>query len=111
MGRVVFCDDDEATGYFVEAMHDPGTQIAIDAGESGEAVQQRVDQCSSIALILGGTGASVDHHSSRLVDDGEIVVLVDDIEWDVFSKGAHFWTMDFAENFDVLIANKTERRL
>jgi hypothetical protein len=35
----------------------------------------------------GGAGSGVDHHAGGFVDDGEVLVFVEDLEGDVFGDG------------------------
>ena len=53
-------------------------------------VEQGIDQRTAIALIFGGAGAGVDHHPGRFVDDGEIVVFVEDVDRNFFGDGAQW---------------------
>ncbi len=49
--------------------------------------EERVDEGAAVALVVGGAGAGVDHHAGGLVDDGEVLVFVEDVEGDVFGDG------------------------
>ena len=87
MGAVVFGDEDEAAGVFVEAMDDAGAEIAADVGEFGEVEEERVDEGAAIAGVVGGASSGVNHHAGGLVDDGEVLVFVEDVEGDVLGDG------------------------
>ena len=87
VGAVVFGDEDEAAGELVEAMDDAGAEVAADVGELGEVEEERVDEGAAVAGVVGGAGAGVDHHAGGLVDDGEVLVFVEDVEGDVFGDG------------------------
>ena len=54
--------------------------------ELAEVVKQRVDQRAAVALVVGAAGAGVDHHAGGFVDDGEVLVLEEDVEGDVLGK-------------------------
>ena len=56
-------------------MHDAGPQLAADAAQVGDVMQQRVDQRARRVA-----GAGVHDHARRLVDDDDIRVLVQDLE-------------------------------
>jgi hypothetical protein len=93
VGRVVFGDEDKAAGLLVEAMDDAGAQVASDVGEFGEVKEEGVDEGALVARVGfaacegGGAGSGVDHHAGGFVDDGEVLVLVEDFERDVFGDG------------------------
>ncbi|MNU02799.1 hypothetical protein D3C72_2466160 [compost metagenome] len=44
--------------------------------------QQRIDQ-----RAIRRAGSGVDHHTDGLVDDNELVVLIEDVERDIFGMG------------------------
>src|SRR5271166_538420 len=111
MSFVVLCDHYEAAGFFVEAMHDARARVATDRGQRGEMMQQGIDQRATIALVVGGSGSGVDHHAGRLVDNGEIVVFVEDVEGDFLGDGSERSTLSGAEDRDALAAAQLEGRL
>ena len=87
VGAVVFGDEDEAAGELVKAVYDAGAQVASNVGEFGEVEEECVDEGAAIAGVVGGTGSGVDHHAGGLVDDGEVLVFVEDVEGDVLGDG------------------------
>ena len=87
MRLIIFSDHDEAAGFFIETMDDAGPEFSSYSREGREVMQQGVDQRSTIALIVGGAGASVHHHACRLVDDRQIIILVQDVERNLFRNG------------------------
>jgi hypothetical protein len=98
MGAVIFGDEDQAAGLFVEAMDDTGAEIATDVGEFVEVEEQSVDESAAVASVSAvqghGAGSGVNHHAGGLVDDGEVRVFVDDVEGDVFRgcvEGSWLW--------------------
>ena len=88
MREIVFGDDEQAAGVAVQAVHDAGAQRAADSGESGEAVQQSIDQGAAVAGGVLRAGSGVDHHSGGLIDDRKVVVFIDDVQLDGLGKGA-----------------------
>ena len=56
-------------------MYDAGTKLPVDAAQMVEAKQKRIDERS---LVIAASG--VYRHALWLVDDGDVLVLVDDIE-------------------------------
>ena len=86
VGAVVFGDEDEAAGLLVEAMDDAGAEVAADVGELVEVEEEGVDEGAAVAGVVGGAGSGVDHHAGGLVDDGEVLVFVEDVEGDVFGR-------------------------
>jgi hypothetical protein len=69
----------------VETMDDAGAKVAADVGEVVEVVEQGVDESATVASVVGRSGARVDHHAGRLVDDGQVLVLMENVEGNVFS--------------------------
>src|SRR5579871_1060649 len=106
VGAVVFGDKNNAAGLLIEAVDDAGAEVAADAGELVEVVEKGVDEGAVVAGIVGGAGAGVDHHASGLVDDGEVLVFVEDLEGDVLGKGVEGRRVWGAFNLDLLAAVK-----
>ena len=73
MGQVGLGDDDESRGLPVEAMDDAGAALGP-AGERGAARHERVDEG-----VVPVTRRRMHHQSGRLVDDGQILILVHDL--------------------------------
>src|SRR5262249_37723924 len=111
MREIVLGDDDQATGGFVETMNDAGPKFAADLGKMAETVQQRVDQRATIAFVIRGTGTSVHHHAGGLVDDGEVVVFIDNVKRNIFGGCAERRWRSGTENFNLLAAAQAQRRL
>src|SRR5271165_6231916 len=80
VSSVVAGDDNESAGLFVEAMDDAWAQRAPSGRKLLVVAEKRVHQCAAVAGVFGGSRPGVDHHSSRLVDDGEGGILVDNVE-------------------------------
>jgi hypothetical protein len=51
VSAVVFGDEDEAAGLFVEAMDDPGAEVATYVGEFVEVEEERVDEGAAVAGV------------------------------------------------------------
>jgi hypothetical protein len=111
MGFIVFGDDDQSAGFFVEAVHDSGTKFAPYSGQTREMMQQSIHQRAAIVIAFGWARADVDHHSRRLVDYGEIVIFVADVEWDIFGYRAQRRTLSATEHADALTSAQFERSL
>ena len=79
---VVLRHDHHARRAFVEAMHDAGAQLAADAAEIGDVMEQRVDQRARVV-----PGARMHHHAGRLVDDDDVGVLVEDVDREILGGG------------------------
>src|SRR6516165_6739381 len=72
-------------------------------------VQQCIDQGATIAIVIGGAGASVHHHAGGLVDDGNIVVLVHDLKRNIFGDSAYWLALGGAKNLHSFVAAQAER--
>ena len=77
MGRLVLCNDDEAGGVLVQAVHYACAQRASDALQPGVEGRQCVGEC-----VAPVAGAGVHDEPRGLVDDQEVVVLVLQVEWE-----------------------------
>ena len=87
----------------------PG-RVAGGGGEFlAEVEEQRVDE--GAAVVVERAGAGVHHHARSLVDDREVVVLVDDVEREVFGFGAKGGGLGIAFDVDLLAAAKLVARL
>jgi hypothetical protein len=75
VSRVVLGDDHEAGRAAVKSMHDARSEFPSHAAQVVEVVQQRIDDRSRCM-----TGARMHHHAGRFVHDGEIAILVHDVE-------------------------------
>ena len=73
--RIVLRDDHHARRALVQAMHDARTQLAADAAEIGDVVEQRVDQRARVVARR-----RVHDHAGGLVHDDDVGVLVEDGE-------------------------------
>ena len=67
----------------IEPMDDAGPQLAADAAQVVDLVQQRVDQRAA-----GVAGGGMHDHAGRLVHHDEVRVLVDDVEVEVLGLAA-----------------------
>src|SRR5690348_4052526 len=104
MNLVVLRNQNQPTGLLVEAMHNAWTGITIESAELTKTIQQRIDQCAAIAVLVSGSG--VHHHARRLVDDRQILILVHDGKRYVFWEGLQRRTLGFTGNLDQLAAAK-----
>lgn len=76
MRRVRSGDRKNAARFFVQPVNDARTKIAIHRRQTSKVVKQCVDQCSRMV-----TRSGMNNHSSRLIDNDNIPVLVQDLEW------------------------------
>src|ERR1019366_10438446 len=111
MGEIVLRDDDQAAGFFVETVNDAGPKVSADFREGLEAMKQSVHQRAAIASVFRRAGASMHHHACGLYDDGEVLVLIDHIERNVFGYRPQRWRLIFADDFDGFAATKLVRGL
>jgi hypothetical protein len=72
-------------------------------------MQQSVNQSSAVSVILGSSGAGVHHHSSRLIYDGKVIVLVNNVERNLFRHGPQWRTFNFTNNLNALPSAQMER--
>ncbi len=81
MGTIVLGDDHHTRRAAIQPVHDARPQLAADAAEIGEVVEQCVHERARAM-----TRARMNHHACRLVQHGEIRVLVEDVERQCFSR-------------------------
>mgnify|MGYP005821197609 CR=1 FL=1 len=81
-------------------MDNSGTQFVATAGQLFETMEKRVDQRAAIPRTVSGTWHSMDRHSGRFVDDGEVLILVHDVEGDVLGKGFQRRQLNRSEDRD-----------
>ena len=89
-------------------MDNARTQFASDGGERSKVMQEGIDQGAAIAGIVGGSRARMHHHARGLVDDGEVVVFIDDVERNFFGNSAQRSGVRRAGDRDLLIATAFE---
>jgi hypothetical protein len=82
VGGVGARDDDDAAGFFVEAMDDTGTIVAAGGGELAEVVEQGIDEGAGVLA-----GAGMDDYARGFVDDDDVFVFIEDVEGKVFGFG------------------------
>ena len=81
VGQLTLGDDQQAGGVTVQAVDDARTQFASHAADVGAAGQQGIDQGA-----VGMAGAGMHRQASRLDDDDDVIVLVNDADRDVLGK-------------------------
>ncbi len=111
MGRVILGDQDDAGGLLVQTVDDAGTKVATHLGERIQVVQQRVDQRAVVAHVLRRSRSGMHHHSGRLVDDRQVLVLMQDVERDVLREGVQRLRTGGAFDLDGLATRQLELRL
>src|SRR5579859_4743729 len=111
VGGIIFRDDEKSAGFLVEPMNDAGTELAANTGELPESMNEGIDQRPAISVVVRCAGAGVHHHARRFVDDREVVVLVNDVERDIFSHGFERGAFSGAEDRNGFVAAKFKRGL
>jgi hypothetical protein len=88
-------------------MDDSGAEVAAYVGEFVEVEEEGVDEGALVAGVgfgrsceWGGAGSGVDHHAGGFVDDGEVLVFVEDFQRDVFGGGVERSGLRGAFNLD-----------
>ena len=84
---VIFADDQGTGRVAVDAVYDPRTKYTVDAGKGAlTVIKHSIDQCAGVM-----TGGRMHYHSLWLVHDEQIVILIEDVEWNVFRFGGKFF--------------------
>ena len=76
MRHVIFGHHETAACFLVETMNDTGPFFSADPGQRSAVAEQRVDQ-SMLAL----TCARVNGKASRFIDNDDVVIFEDYLEW------------------------------
>ena len=84
MCLVVLCNDQQARSLFVDPMDDPGPDSAANLREPVEVEYQCVGQ-----RPVRNSGARVNDQSGRLIHYNKVVVLIHDVERDLFALQIH----------------------
>jgi hypothetical protein len=104
MGGVVLRDDEHAASFLVETVHDAGTFLSANAGKILAVGQERIHQ--SVPLMAG---AWMHNNSGRLVQDEEIVILENDVEFYRFRLRFNLLDLRFPQLDEVAGPNKVSR--
>lgn len=103
MSRVIFCYEDYAGSFFVEAVNDAGAQEFSRMRERLAATEKRVDESAG-----RNARAGVDGHAGRFIYRDDVIVFVKDIERNGFGFGAH-WRALLRMDLDALAAVQSMR--
>ena len=106
---IIFCNDHQAAGSAIETVNNPRPQIARTGRKLLEAVQQGVYESAPIASVIRRAGTCMNHHSRGLVDDGKVVIFINDIERDFLGNRAQGRKLNRADDSDPLAAAKAKR--
>src|SRR5205085_7118548 len=80
MRLVIFRDHHQTAGGAVEAVYDSRPQLSTHRGERAKMMQESIHQSAAVAGVLSRARSGMHHHSSRLFDDREIAVFVNNVE-------------------------------
>src|SRR5579875_2184623 len=80
--RVIFGNDDQPGGHFVETMNNPRPQLSSNRGKPAKVIKQRIDKRAGFCAY-----SNVDGHPGRLVHHSEVFILIDDGQRQFFSEG------------------------
>src|SRR6266404_2115794 len=108
VGIVVFCDDDEAGGLFIKTVHDSGAQsirLRTATRKILSPTQERVYQRAA-----GIPCAGMHAHAGGFVDDEQVVVFVEDVQWNGFGFGPQWQALPRFDD-DLFAAAKFQRCL
>lgn len=89
MGGVRLRNRQSSGGVLIDSVHNPRPKRTSNLGQFVEVMDQRVDEGPGVV-----PRSWMDNHPGRLVDDGDVVILEQDIERNVFggqAVGNHWW--------------------
>ena len=104
VGRVVFCDDDSAAGFFVEPMDNPRALFPADAGKVSAMREERVDQ-----RVLLVPRARMHHDPGGLVQHEQIVIFENNVERYLLRLRFDFLNFRLAQFDDIAGADRIAR--
>ena len=79
MGLIVLSDHQKAAGVLVQPVNDARALHSADAAQIVHGVQQGIDQRAGLVARSG-----MHHHAAGLVDHGHVLVLIKDLQRNVF---------------------------
>ena len=86
VGGVVFAGHQKSRGILVDSVDDSRPELPIDAGKAVPAVEQQGVYQGACAVAC----RRVHHHALGFIDHDEILILVDDVQGDVFRQERRF---------------------
>ena len=92
MRDVILCCDKAAACFLIEPVNDAGAFFPADTRQCGAMVQQRVDQ-----RVFVVTRARMNRHASGFVNDDQIVVFEQNLQWNRFRSGLDFFWRRISE--------------
>src|SRR5437773_3476566 len=93
MRDVILCCDKTAACFLIKPVNDARPFLSADTRQCWAVVQQRVDQS-----VFAVTCSRMNRHASRFVDDDQIVVFEQSLQWNRFRSGLDFfrsWIREF----------------
>ena len=106
MGAVGLGHQQQSAGLFVQPMHDPRSQFSAGSREFAKMVQQSIHQ-GSAALA----GAGMHDHARGLVDHRQPIIFIDNLQRNVFGRGAQCRPLQVADEHDVVAFAQPQSRL
>lgn len=96
-----FCYEEQTTGVFVDTVNESDVGI-VDIERTGLKIKlQRIEQGVLVVAM-----SRVDNHSGRFVDQHQVVVFIDDVEWNILGvDGIVVWLVVEQHLDDVTGAN------
>lgn len=108
---IVLRDYDEAARSLIQPMHYSGTRFAAHPGELPKAMQERIDQCAAIALLIDRASTHMHHHSCRFINYGKIAVLINYVQRNVFWHSTKWRYLRRGQDRDALATAQSQRGL
>ncbi|MPM72747.1 hypothetical protein SDC9_119723 [bioreactor metagenome] len=102
MGFIVFCDHQQTRGVLIDPMDNARTDHAIDRRQVRQMIQQRVHQRAVLV-----SRRRVNHQPHRLVDNGQILILIDNLQGNVLGlnfqlHGRRQFKLHFIARFELM---------
>ena len=86
MRNVILCCDETAACFLIKPVNDTRPFFSADTRQCRAVVQQRVDQS-----VFAVTRAGMNGQACRFVDDDQIVVFEQNLQWNRFRSGLDFF--------------------
>ena len=77
-GKLCFSNNQQTRSVFVDAMHQTGSMILIFGWQLPKVINQCIHQSPTVIVM-----PRVNNHTSWLIYNQQIIVFIDDIQWDV----------------------------
>jgi hypothetical protein len=104
VSRIVLCDEETAARLFVQTVNNAGSFLSANAGQRRAMMKQCIDQG-----VFAMAGTWMNDEPGRFIDDDEIFVLKQNVEWNRLRLSLDFFGRRLDKLDFVPVANNLPR--